>query len=216
LGGEGDADGGAGAEEIAESAGGYAELGVAGDGRGLGAGGVEAEGGGVGEIVDGRGKRGDVADVIVAGILAIEKIEEFGEGAELEAFAQIDVAADAEIDLIERSAAELIERGLDAVDYGAIVAGEAVVADVGGSGHGERASAFELRECGRFEVPGELESADDDEAVTDVFAARAVIAGAESVEWIRNAVDVVEEFADDRAPGGGVRENVVGGEFETI
>src|SRR5882762_1753752 len=52
--------------------------------------------------------------------------------------------------------------------------------------------------------------------MTNVFTGGAVIAGAESVERIGNAVDVIEEFADDRAPSGGVRENVVGGEFETL
>ena len=116
------------------------------DGRGLGAGGVEAEVGGVAEIVDRSRKRGDVADVIVAGVLAVEEIEKFGKGTKLNAFTESDVAADAEIDLIERRAAELVEVGLHAVDYGAVVAGEAVVGDVGGSGHGEGASAFELGE----------------------------------------------------------------------
>src|SRR5882762_2891960 len=52
--------------------------------------------------------------------------------------------------------------------------------------------------------------------MTNVFTGRAVITGAESVERIGNAVDVIEEFADDRSPGGGVRENVVGGQFETL
>ena len=52
--------------------------------------------------------------------------------------------------------------------------------------------------------------------MANVFAAWAVIAGAESVERIRHAVDVVEQFADDGAPGGGVRENVIGGQFEAI
>src|SRR5882762_1668522 len=52
--------------------------------------------------------------------------------------------------------------------------------------------------------------------MTNVFTGRAVITGAESVERIGNAVDVIEEFADDRSPGGGVRENVVGGQFEAI
>src|SRR5262249_26439351 len=146
LGGEGDADGGAGAEEVAEGAGWDAELLVTGDGGYLGTGGaIETEDGGVAEIVDGSRKRGDIADVIVAGILTVEKIEEFGEGAELKTFGEINVTADAEIDLIEGSAAELIERSLHTVHYSAIVAGKAVVQDVGGSGNSEGASAFELR-----------------------------------------------------------------------
>ncbi len=69
--GKGNANGGAGAEEITESAGGRAELLVTSDGRGLGASGVEAEGSGVREAVDGSGESGDVADVIVTRILAI-------------------------------------------------------------------------------------------------------------------------------------------------
>ena len=122
LGGEGNTDGGAGAEEIAESAGRDTELFVAGDRRGLGAGGVEEKRGGVAEIVDRSRKRGD--------------------------------------DASEGSAAELVERSLHAVDDRAIVAGEAVVGNVGGSGDGEGASAFELGERGCFEMPGELQRAD--------------------------------------------------------
>src|SRR5260221_3151221 len=52
--------------------------------------------------------------------------------------------------------------------------------------------------------------------MTNVFTGGAVLTRAEGVERIGNAVDVIEEFADDRAPSGGVRENVVGGEFETL
>src|SRR6266849_2658816 len=124
LGGEGDADGGSEAEEIAESAGGCAQLTEAGDGARLRAGGVEAEGGSVRKIVDRGWKSGNVRNEVVAGIPAIEEIEEFGEGAEREAFAKNDVAADAKIDLIERSAAELVEGGLYAIDDGAIVGAE--------------------------------------------------------------------------------------------
>ena len=110
LRGEGDADGGAGTEEVAESAAGYAELFVAGDRCGLCAGRtVETERGGVREAVDGRGERGEVANVVVAGILAVEEIEKLGEEAERHALAKRDVAADAEVDLIERRAAELVE-----------------------------------------------------------------------------------------------------------
>jgi len=216
LGGEGDADSCARAEEVAESAGRDAELCVAGDGSGLGAGGIEAEGGGVGEAVDGSGESGDVAEVIVARVLAVEQIEEFGEWAELRAFSKSDIAADAEIHLVKRRASELVERGLRTVDYGAVVAGEAVVVDVGGSGDAEGTSAFELRERGDFEAPGELQSTDQDEAVANVFAGWTVIAGTESVERVRNAVDVVKKFADYGAPSSGMRENVVGGQFEAI
>ena len=81
MGGEGDAYCGAGTEEIAEGSGGYAKLVSAGDGSGLGAGSIEAEGSGVAEIVDGSGEGGDVTYIVVAWILPVEEIEEFGEGA---------------------------------------------------------------------------------------------------------------------------------------
>src|SRR5438445_4104590 len=113
LRGEGDADGGAGTEEVAESAAGYAELFVAGDGRGLCAGrAVETEGGGVRKAVDGSGERGEIANVVVAGILAVGEIEKLGEGAERHVLAKRDVAADAEADLIGRRAAALVAGGL--------------------------------------------------------------------------------------------------------
>ena len=116
----------------------------AGDGNGLSASGIEAESGGVAEIVYGSGKSGDVPYVVVAGILAVEEVEEFGEGTEGEAFSESDVAAYAEVDLIEGSAAELVEGSLHAVDYGAVVAGKAIVQNVSRGGNGEGASAFKL------------------------------------------------------------------------
>jgi len=39
---------------------------------------------------------------------------------------------------------------------------------------------------------------------------------AEGIERVRNTVDVIEEFADYRAPRGGVGKNIIGGEFEAI
>src|SRR5438874_11827975 len=82
---EGDANRSAGTEEVAESASGDAELIEAGDRRGLRAGGVEAEGRGVRKTVDGGGKGGDIANVVVTGILAIEQIEEFRERSKCDA-----------------------------------------------------------------------------------------------------------------------------------
>jgi len=52
--------------------------------------------------------------------------------------------------------------------------------------------------------------------MANVFAGWTMIAGTESVERIRDAVDVIEEFADDGAPGGSTCESVVGGEFEAV
>ena len=65
-------------------------------------------------------------------------------------------------------------------------------------------------------MPGKLERSDQNETVANVFAGRAMIAGTESVERIRNAVDVIKEFADDCAPSGGAGKNVIRGEFEAI
>jgi len=66
-----------GPKKIAEGAGGNAELFVAGDRRGFGARGDRRgrNAVGVGQTVNRRGECGDIADVIVAGILAIEEIE---------------------------------------------------------------------------------------------------------------------------------------------
>src|SRR6266581_4532507 len=215
LGGEGDAEGGAEAEEIAESAGGCAQLTEAGNGARLDAGEIEAEGSGVRKIVDRRGKSRNVRNEVVAGIPAVEEIEKFGERAQREALAKNDVAADAKIDLIERSAAELVEGGLHAVDDGAIV-GDAVAIDVRRRGKGEGAGAFELRDGGGFEFPRELQNTDEDETMANVFAGGAVVAGAKRIVDVRNAVNVIEELADGGAPGGGMSENVVGGELETL
>ena len=55
LSGERNSDGGTGTEEISQTAGRYAQLIEAGDWSGLRAGRIQAESGGVGEIVDWRG-----------------------------------------------------------------------------------------------------------------------------------------------------------------
>ena len=78
MGCEGDAYGCAWAEEIAEGTGWRAELVEAADGDIAGGGGAES--GGVVEIVDRDGEGRDVGDEVGAGIIAVEKIEEFDEG----------------------------------------------------------------------------------------------------------------------------------------
>ena len=145
LGGEGDADGSAGAEEITEAAGGNAQLIGAGDGLGLRTGGIQAERGGVRQIVHGCGKRGEVRDVIRAGIVPVEKVEELDEGRGREAISEFERTANAHVNLNVWRAAELIHRGLHAVDDGAIVERIADSIYVNGGGDGEWASAFELR-----------------------------------------------------------------------
>src|SRR5262244_1378035 len=76
---ERDADGGAGTKKVAECTGRYAQLFVTLDGSRLRAGRtVETEGGGVGKVVHRHGKRGNIADEVVAGILAVEEVKKFG------------------------------------------------------------------------------------------------------------------------------------------
>src|SRR6185437_14493561 len=98
-GGDRNADGGAGAEEIAQDTGGNAQQVEAGDGLRLRAGGIQAERGGIRQIVHCRGKRGEVRDVICAGIVAVEKVEELDEGRGSEALTDLEWTADAHIDL---------------------------------------------------------------------------------------------------------------------
>src|SRR5277367_6248284 len=117
LRGEGNAYRGTGPEEVAESAGGNEELVGIGDGLGLRASEVEAEGGGVGKTIYRDGQRGDVGDVVGAGIVAIEEVEEFYERGERITLAS-DRTRNAEIHLDVRGAAKLVERGLHAVNDG--------------------------------------------------------------------------------------------------
>ena len=144
LGREGDTHSGAGAEEIAEGAGGDAQLIQAGDGLRLRAGGIQAERGGVRQIVHRSRKRGEIRDVIRAGIVAVEKVEELDEGRGREALPELERAANAHIDLDVRRAAKLIHGGLHAVDDGAIIDRITDSVYVNGSGDGEWARAFEL------------------------------------------------------------------------
>jgi len=43
-----------------------------------------------------------------------------------------------------------------------------------------------------------------------------VVAGTEWVEYAGDAIDIIEQLTDGSAPGGRVREHVVGGDFEAI
>jgi hypothetical protein len=83
----------------------------------------------MGKIMDGCGKSGDIGDVVVAGIDAMREVEKFGKRAEFQ--------------LIKRRPAELSEGDLCAAEDGSIVAREAIVGDIGGSGHAERPRAFD-------------------------------------------------------------------------
>src|SRR6516164_7942097 len=120
LGRKGNADRRAGPEEVAERAGWYLQLVQARDRHGLRATRVEAERRRVGQAVHRRWQRGDVGHVVRAWIVAIEHVEELNEGRERPAV-KVDGPADPEIDLNVRSAAELIEGRLHAVDDRPIV-----------------------------------------------------------------------------------------------
>ena len=155
MGGKGNAYGRARSEEVAERTRGRAELAEAGNGLGLSAGRVETKSCGIGSIVHRHGQGGNVRDVIVARILPVEQIEEFDEGPEHGALAKNKVPAKAQIHLIERRAAEFVERGLHAIDDCTVV-GDTVPVDIGGRGDGERTRALKLRNCRSLQVPGEL------------------------------------------------------------
>ena len=91
-----------------------------------------------------------------------------------------------------------------------------------GGGDGEGAGALGLGEAADLEAGGGVQGAGEDEAMADVFAGGAVVAGAEGVELPAlgtgvqgaDAVDVVEEFAEEAAPGLGFGEAVVGDQGE--
>src|SRR5215469_5189723 len=106
--GEGNAYGRAGAKEVAEGAGRNTELVATRDWAHLCASGIKAKGSDVGEIVYGNRQSGDIRNVVVAGIVSIEEVEEFDEGRGGPALAEADRPTDAEIGLQVGGAAELI------------------------------------------------------------------------------------------------------------
>src|SRR5689334_6198619 len=106
---EGNAYGGAGAEEIAESARGKEQLVAAGYKVILGAGRrIQANGSDIGEVVHRSGNRADIGDVVVPGVVAIEEIEEFHEWRNRPGLTKLDGAGDAHIHLDVRCAAKFI------------------------------------------------------------------------------------------------------------
>ena len=96
----------------------------------LGTGSVEAKRSGVGQIVYRHRQCGNIRHVICAGIIAVEDIEKFDERGNFRALSDFKRPADTQVRLQIRSAAELIERGLDAVNHCAIVAAVAQSIDV--------------------------------------------------------------------------------------
>src|SRR5258708_39012744 len=82
-----------------------------------------------------------------------------------------EAPADAEIDLSKRSAAELIECGLLAVDYGAIIGGAGSI-DIGGGRERIGPGAFKLRRCADFQLPRTVRRSGNREPVRDVLSRR--------------------------------------------
>ena len=90
LRGKGYTNSGARPEEIAQSAGGKAQLVERGNRLGLRAGGIQTEGRGIGKIIDGRGQGGKIRNEVIAGIVAVEEVEEFDERQQRIAFAKCE------------------------------------------------------------------------------------------------------------------------------
>ena len=121
LRGEGNADGSARPEEIPQRSRRRAQLAQTGDGPCLRASRVKAERCGVGRVIHAQRQCRDIGNVVVPRILPVEKIEEFRKRPQQGALTQNNIPADAQIHLLEGRTAKLIERGLHAVDYGAVV-----------------------------------------------------------------------------------------------
>ena len=118
LGGEGNANCCAWSKEIAERPGRDQQLFTARDRLGLRAGGVEAEGRDVGEVVYRRGQCADIGDVVGTRVVAVEEVEEFDEGCRGPTLVERERSRNPDVGLQIGCAAELVERGFDAVYYG--------------------------------------------------------------------------------------------------
>src|SRR5260370_15988022 len=170
LGGEGNADGGAGAEEIAEGAGGNEQLLATRDRHG--ARWIRTKRRDVREVVHGYGQRADIANVVVARIVAIEEVEEFDEGRERPALVELDRAAHTQIRLKIWRAAELVESRLHTVDHRAIA---------GRSGQRDRPRCLRLREKRHIETSRSINGSGENEAMPDVFSRWTIVSRSEGV-----------------------------------
>ena len=52
--------------------------------------------------------------------------------------------------------------------------------------------------------------AGEDEALANIFAGGAIVAGGECIERVTDAVHIIEELAENAAPGLGLGEGVIG------
>src|SRR5271169_1716399 len=77
---EGYTHGCAGPEEITQCPSRPTQLVEANDGLRLGAGSIQAESRGIGKIIDGRGQRGNIRDVVRSGIVAVKRLKNSTKG----------------------------------------------------------------------------------------------------------------------------------------
>jgi hypothetical protein len=118
LRGQGDSDSSAGPEEVAQGASGNEQLLATGDRHGARR--IRTKSGDICEIVYRNGQSADIADVIVAGIAAVEEVEEFDKGYERPVLMELDGTAHAQISLDVGRATELVETGFHSVNHHAI------------------------------------------------------------------------------------------------
>jgi hypothetical protein len=150
---ERDADGSPRAEEVPEGAGRHAELLEVMHRLSNAAIRIDADFGDVPRLrlVCWHGERGDIGDVVSAGVVAVEEIEKFGEGHDDPAVAEVKGVADTEVGLNVRRGAKLIERGWRSIDRDAL----AIVGGGDGEGAGGLAlgESTELEACRRLPTP---------------------------------------------------------------
>src|ERR1019366_2214572 len=127
------------------------------------------------EIVHRRWQRGDVGDIVRAGIIAVEQIEEFDNWRDLPALPCFERAADTQINLDVRSSVELVHGCLDTVDHRAVIGWIAKPVDVHRRGECERAGGLGLNDRGHLKTPGHVHDAREREAVEDVYSRWTII-----------------------------------------
>ncbi len=203
LGGEGNPNRGTGAEEITERAGGEEQLIAAGDRTSLGTrGGIEANGSDVGGIVHGRRDGADVRNVVVAGIIAIEEVEELGERRYGPAFVDFEQTSDAHIHLDVGRAAKFVKRGLHAINDRTVTGGRR------SQSNGPR--AFRLKKEGDVDAGRCVNRAGEHASMAHILSGRSVIAGGKGIEGVANAIDIVKQLSYLAAPSLRAGKRVVG------
>ena len=151
-----------------------------------------------------RGRHSKIADggdVVRAGIVAVEEIEELDERQNLPAFADLERTADPQVRLYVRCTAKLVQA------FGHSVHRDSTC--VSGVRDGERARTLRLGDGGQFETAGNMKSSSENEAMRDVFTGRAIVSSSERMQRIANSVHIVKEFAEQASPGFRLGERVV-------